>query len=626
MDPLSITASCFTLAATITRVSFQVTEFVREVRDARSDLDAVARELLSIKTVLEILADDAKDPAQNNFPPTLGRQVTGILANCNDVVAQIERLLSSYQGSRLTKGTKWALNGRGDAGKLRSTLEAHKTALDIALDMVALSLAREIKSDTQEILQDTSAIRDDTALILAEIARLQARLPRDDAQQGSSGLTLQRYLDNLTTYAETVCDDGVDEQPAALADHGESELSDDGEPEPPESNRRHPSSESLGSVVTRLREECRLEEQIIELFVSRQQLEGGGEEHHAAKQQDDLSADPSPTVQDVGCPVAQEHLSDLMDGEPKGSLDQSSQCSPSPKEPLERNYDCPPDWQHLRVTPNAQKIRDARTKRKALDLVTQRSYDVQLCRAMGARVTALQVRDLLEKGADPNAVAYGARDLLEMRADTDAVSDEKMLKFLVANGASVHDREEDDDLTGLTPLFAFVAQSKEWTASQCNIIDALIKAGANVNESQGKSRFALQTLVRSGDAILVSRPAKDVHVALARLLSHGADANVIGGYYGTALHATVITADLESARVLLRYGATSISAHCNYDTRNFLGTITNDLLGTWTTKAGIMTPVELASKPLRNSSAFRTATIKREIQKKMKESANRAVA
>lgn len=140
MDPLSITASCFTLAATITRVSYQVTEFVREVRDARSDLDAVARELLSIKTVLEILADDAKDPAQNNFPPTLGRQVTGILANCNDVVAQIERLLSSYQGSRLTKGTKWALNGRGDAGKLRSTLEAHKTALDIALDMVALYL------------------------------------------------------------------------------------------------------------------------------------------------------------------------------------------------------------------------------------------------------------------------------------------------------------------------------------------------------------------------------------------------------------------------------------------------------------------------------------------------------
>jgi hypothetical protein len=70
-------------------------------------------------------------------------------------------------------------------------------------------LTREIKADTQEILNDTSAIKQDTAQILAEIARLQEQLPRD-VNQRSSGFMLERYLDNLTSYAETVCDPFLD--------------------------------------------------------------------------------------------------------------------------------------------------------------------------------------------------------------------------------------------------------------------------------------------------------------------------------------------------------------------------------------------------------------------------------
>jgi hypothetical protein len=70
-------------------------------------------------------------------------------------------------------------------------------------------LTREIKADTQEILNDTSAIKQDTAQILAEIARLQEQLPRD-MDQRSSGFMLERYLDNLTSYAETVCDPFLD--------------------------------------------------------------------------------------------------------------------------------------------------------------------------------------------------------------------------------------------------------------------------------------------------------------------------------------------------------------------------------------------------------------------------------
>ena len=69
------------------------------------------------------------------------------------------------------------------------------------------SITREVKNDTTAIRDDTEAIRQDTAQILAEISRLQAKLPDDEQSHGPSAFMLQRYLDNLTSYAETVVDD-----------------------------------------------------------------------------------------------------------------------------------------------------------------------------------------------------------------------------------------------------------------------------------------------------------------------------------------------------------------------------------------------------------------------------------
>jgi hypothetical protein len=71
------------------------------------------------------------------------------------------------------------------------------------------SITREIKVDTEEIRNDTTAIRGDTTQIIqivAEIARLQARLPEEERVSGANGFTMQRYLDNLTSYAESSWD------------------------------------------------------------------------------------------------------------------------------------------------------------------------------------------------------------------------------------------------------------------------------------------------------------------------------------------------------------------------------------------------------------------------------------
>lgn len=75
-------------------------------------------------------------------------------------------------------------------------------------------MTRDIKNDTTAIREDlqtgNAAIKEDTVEILAEIARLHARLPQTNQAAGSSDIVLERYLDNLTSYAESMADPNKD--------------------------------------------------------------------------------------------------------------------------------------------------------------------------------------------------------------------------------------------------------------------------------------------------------------------------------------------------------------------------------------------------------------------------------
>ncbi|KAF4462070.1 hypothetical protein FALBO_11125 [Fusarium albosuccineum] len=205
MDPFSIVTGCAGLVQIIGSLSVQIHTFVRTCRETRGDLDRVSRELLSLRTVLELIQEDAADESKP-FPPTLKQHVTGIVSNCNAVVLEIQSCIEKYGDNRLKSKASWAINGQGDIMKLRSSLEAHKIALELALDMLALHLTREIKSDTTELRSDTAAIKDDTAQILEEIARLQARLPKEASASAPNDFILQRFLEEMTTYTEQALD------------------------------------------------------------------------------------------------------------------------------------------------------------------------------------------------------------------------------------------------------------------------------------------------------------------------------------------------------------------------------------------------------------------------------------
>jgi hypothetical protein len=137
MDPISITTGCLSLVGTIGKVTLTISSFVRKVREARSDLDNVRRELVSLNTVLELLAEDA-DHQSSAFPATLSKHITSIVVNCNKVVLDIQSCLDKYESASTTGSMKWALSGRDEIEKLRYSLEAHKSALEIGLEMLTM--------------------------------------------------------------------------------------------------------------------------------------------------------------------------------------------------------------------------------------------------------------------------------------------------------------------------------------------------------------------------------------------------------------------------------------------------------------------------------------------------------
>jgi hypothetical protein len=144
MDPISIAAGALGLAGTIGKLSISISVFVRSVRDARSDMDDVLRELVSLKTILEMLAEDTAETHSKNLPDSLTKQIRGILGGCDGVVVQITETISKYSGKSILAKGQWVINGKGDMDVLRSSLEAHKSALNIALDMLSLYVCAPI--------------------------------------------------------------------------------------------------------------------------------------------------------------------------------------------------------------------------------------------------------------------------------------------------------------------------------------------------------------------------------------------------------------------------------------------------------------------------------------------------
>ena len=135
MEPFSIASGCVGLLAGVADLTIQISGFVSSIRDARRDMELVSAELVSLSLCLAILRDDSM---KIQYPAGLQENLLTVLKNCDAVTTEITKLLSKLSSANLMRKIQWAAMGRDDMNKLRSSLESHKSALEIGLDMTSL--------------------------------------------------------------------------------------------------------------------------------------------------------------------------------------------------------------------------------------------------------------------------------------------------------------------------------------------------------------------------------------------------------------------------------------------------------------------------------------------------------
>jgi hypothetical protein len=138
MDPLSIATGCITLITVAASCTRCITEFAVNCRDARHDLAAMSRDLSDLDMTLHILKDDTESNGSNQLPENLRQRICAIMDNCNTVLVELKTLIEKYDSAGIQRTTRWALSGRKDAEKIRSSLQAHKGALGLVVEATTL--------------------------------------------------------------------------------------------------------------------------------------------------------------------------------------------------------------------------------------------------------------------------------------------------------------------------------------------------------------------------------------------------------------------------------------------------------------------------------------------------------
>jgi hypothetical protein len=232
MDPLSIATACVSLTAGVTNLTMRITVFVSEVKGARKDMDAVAREITSLHLCLGALKDDGTR-AEALFSESMRKNIHEIILNCDIIVQQINDVLIKLSSGRLGRRIQWSLIERDQMNALRSSLESNKTALEVALTVGTISMltkqkrhlvsqqteitdlvikttaiditTRQIHARVgvlQDIKQDTGHIKD----LAVQIAELRAQLNILGTTGSGSSRKLQDFIDHTKAHAESLLD------------------------------------------------------------------------------------------------------------------------------------------------------------------------------------------------------------------------------------------------------------------------------------------------------------------------------------------------------------------------------------------------------------------------------------
>ncbi|KAJ4328901.1 hypothetical protein N0V84_000689 [Fusarium piperis] len=135
---MEVAAACIAFAQAADKTISIIRAFIIDCRHARSDLSAVNRELSELKLTLNILRDLVPDGSKTRdpLPSSIRDDIRSIIRNCLDVAKEIDDVLLEHRGR--FAAVNWATKGKQKINSLNSVLEAHRRALNLAVDTITL--------------------------------------------------------------------------------------------------------------------------------------------------------------------------------------------------------------------------------------------------------------------------------------------------------------------------------------------------------------------------------------------------------------------------------------------------------------------------------------------------------
>jgi hypothetical protein len=131
MDPIPLPTTIDSILDSISSTSLSITNFIRSVRSARTDLAAVTRELSDLRLVLELLRDEHDVP----FP--MQARSRAVLECCGATLRRINALLVDPSKWESGRG-RWAVKEKSETAPFWIGLQTYREALGLVLEVANL--------------------------------------------------------------------------------------------------------------------------------------------------------------------------------------------------------------------------------------------------------------------------------------------------------------------------------------------------------------------------------------------------------------------------------------------------------------------------------------------------------
>ncbi|KAF2673436.1 hypothetical protein BT63DRAFT_410444 [Microthyrium microscopicum] len=167
IDPGTI----FSALGLVGKVTSAVYDFGRAVGEAGKEMSLLRKELELISLALRSLNDEV-EKVGCNIPDDLSALIQGCVEACSKEVHRLDTQLKKHNTRRLRDKVRYVWSGQEKIIAIRLQLERHRSALQLALDAMKLSLLRRTNTRVEDVAQTSDQVLINTKELKAMSGRM----------------------------------------------------------------------------------------------------------------------------------------------------------------------------------------------------------------------------------------------------------------------------------------------------------------------------------------------------------------------------------------------------------------------------------------------------------------------